>query len=134
MQAPARRWSSILALLLLAAGCGSSSPATPSTPPVTDTLTGTLDPTNLNAHTFTASAGGTATITLVSLDPPVQAVGIGLGAVTNGNCSLQVTNSPFTAGAIWETTLAGAGQYCVAIYDIGFLTQSETYSIKVVHP
>ncbi|MFI5177995.1 MAG: hypothetical protein ACHQO8_05515 [Vicinamibacterales bacterium] len=123
----------MFSFIFWAGACGSS-PTTPSTPPVSETLTGTLSPTNSNVHQFSAAAGGTLTITLVSLTPPVTAVGLGLGAVSNGSCTLQYTNTPFTAGAIWTTTLAGQGTYCLVIYDIGYLTQDESYSIKIDHP
>jgi len=136
MPLPARRPAWVLlvcALFAWSAACGIT-PSSPSAPPVTDTLTGVLSPTNLNAHQFSASAGGDVTITLVTLTPPVTAVGMGIGAVSNGSCSIQFTNSPFVAGEVWQTSLAASGTYCIAIYDIGYLTQNENYSITVVHP
>lgn len=123
----------IIALVLWTAACGSS-PAAPSVPLVTDTLTGTLSPTNANAHTLNAAAAGTLTITLNTLAPAVPAVGMGIGVVSNSTCSLQFTNSPFNVGAVWNANLGGSGTFCVVIYDIGLLTQDTTYSITVVHP
>jgi hypothetical protein len=131
------RAMALIALVLWTAACGSSSaPAAPTPPPTTttDTLTGTLSPTNANAHTLNAAAAGTMTLTLNSLTPAVPAVGLGIGVVSNGSCSLQFTNSPFSAGSTWTANLGGSGTFCVVIYDIGLLTQDTTYSITVVHP
>ena len=128
------RATALVALILWTAACGSSSSTAPSAPPVTDTLTGTLGATNANAHQLSASTGGTLTITLTTLTPAVAAVGMGIGVVSNGQCSLQFTNSPFVVGNVWNASLAGGGTFCVVIYDIGYLTQDETYSITVVHP
>ncbi len=125
----------LVALILWTAACGSSSPAAPSSPPVTDTLTGTLSPTNANAHALNAAAAGAVTITLTTLTPAVPAVGLGVGVIANdGTCSVQLTNSPAAQGTVWNTTVTGSGGFCVVIYDIGLLTQAETYSITVVHP
>lgn len=128
------RATALVALMLWTAACGSSNPTAPSAPPVTDTLTGTLTATTANAHQLSASTGGTLTITLTTLTPAVSAVGMGIGVVSNGQCSLQFTNSPFAAGNVWNASLASGGTFCVVIYDIGLLTQDETYSITVVHP
>ena len=129
-----RRLVSLVTLGLLTAACGSN-PSSPSTPPVTDTLTGTLSPTNLNAHPFNVSAAGNLTITLTSLTPPVTAVGLGVGQVSNNQCqNVQSYPAPFTQGLVWNTALDASGTYCVAIWDIGYLIQNENYTITVVHP
>jgi len=116
------------------AGCGSS-PAAPSKEQVTDTLTGTLNATNTNVHTFTATGSGDIILTLDRLDPtPTITIGIGLGTVSNGSCSLQFANETFRVGTVWTNGVGSAGSYCVAVYDIGNLTQPVTYSITLVHP
>jgi hypothetical protein len=122
-----------LALAILTAACGSN-PTAPSQP-ITETLAGSLSIGNANFHVFTTSGSGELTLTLNSLDPTASiAVGVGLGTVTNGACALQFTNEGFQVGAVWTNTIAGAGSYCVAIYDIGRLTQPVTYSMTLVHP
>ena len=130
-----RKLGSLVTLGLLTAACGSN-PSSPSTPTVTDTLTGTLSPSNLNAHPFNVSAAGNVTITLTTLTPPVTAVGIGLGSVSNNQCQnvQSYPNGPFTQGLAWTLAVSSSGTYCVAIYDIGYLIQNENYTITVVHP
>jgi hypothetical protein len=125
----------LIALIFLTTACGGSSPpAAPAPPPVTDTLQGTLSVTNANTHQLNAAAAGALTITLNSVTPAVPAVGMAIGVVSNGQCSVQFTNSPFTVGTVWNANLGGAGTFCVVIYDIGFLTQDVNYTITVVHP
>lgn len=123
-----------IALVLSTAACGGSSPAAPALPAITDSLQGTLSPTNANSHQLNAAGAGPLTVTLTALSPAVSAVGMGIGVVSSGNCTLQFTNSPFSVGNVWNASLAGAGTFCIVIYDIGFLTQDTSYTISVVHP
>jgi hypothetical protein len=130
-----RRAASVLLVALLAwlAGCGSN-PSSASPPETTDTDSGVLSPNNVNVNSFTTSASGNVTITLVTLNPPVTAVGVGLGVVSNGSCTIQYTNTSFTTGTVWQTSVNSAGLYCVAIYDIGYLVQNTNYTITIMHP
>ncbi|HKW01329.1 MAG TPA: hypothetical protein VJN96_16010 [Vicinamibacterales bacterium] len=124
----------LIALISWTTACGSSSPAAPDLPLVTDNLQGTLSPTNANTHQLNSAGAGSLTVTLTSVTPTVPAVGMGIGVVTNGNCTLQFTNSPFTVGTVWNANVGGAGTFCIVIYDIGLLTQDVSYTITVVHP
>ena len=122
-----------LILALLAPACGSN-PTAPSQP-ITENVGGSLEVGNANYHPFTISRSGDFSVTLNSLDPTSSAtVGIGLGTFTNNVCTLQFTNNGFRVGAVYTNSLSGAGAYCVAIYDIGQLTQTVTYSMTIVHP
>ncbi|HET9371464.1 MAG TPA: hypothetical protein VFO19_14490 [Vicinamibacterales bacterium] len=122
-----------LALAIVTAACGSN-PTAPSQP-VTESLGGSLATGNANYHTFTTKGSGDLSLTLNSIDPTASVtVGVGLGTVSNGACTLQFVNEGFIVGAVWSNTITGAGTYCVAIYDIGQLTQTVTYSMTLVHP
>ena len=93
--------------------------------PITENVGGSLDVGNANYHPFTISRSGDFSVTLNSLDPTSSAtVGVGLGTFTNSVCTLQFTNNGFRVGAVYTNSLSGAGAYCVAIYDIGNLTQT----------
>lgn len=126
----------VIALLTVSsAACGSA--AAPSAP-ITETLTGVVPPASLAFNIFSASAGGDITITLTGLDPLSGiSVGIGLGvATTTGtpSCSLAYSQEGLKVGAVWTTSLSNKGSYCVAVYDIGQVTQNVSYSLKVTHP
>jgi hypothetical protein len=122
-----------LALLASSVGCGSS-PTAPGQP-VTDTFPGVLPAGNTNIYTFTTTAGGSITITLVSLSPVVT-VEVNLGAVVNGGCNVEYANTGFTMGTQWVTSVNLAGTYCFSIDDLNLnnAPATLTYTFTVLHP
>jgi hypothetical protein len=49
-------------------------------------------------------------------------------------CSLTSTSPTTLAGTIPHITVSGTpGKYCVEIYDVGNLTSTATFSIKITH-
>lgn len=129
-----RRRAALLAILtstVALSGCGTTAPSAS----VTETFNGVLVPTASTWHVFTTSGGGDLSITLSSMTPLSGiTVGVGLGVAANNACNLQYTQEGFRVGAVWTTSLSNKGSYCVAIYDVGQVSQNVTYSMKVTHP
>ncbi|MDP2390501.1 MAG: hypothetical protein Q8N52_09270 [Acidobacteriota bacterium] len=127
-----------LPLLLAVSACDSvldNIPTTPDPVTVTETFTGTLNINGAATHTFFTSATGAVTATLTSLGetPPVQ-VGLSVGTYAGSSCSLIITNDKAVVTSVVTgvvTTLGGS--LCVRIYDVGSLTESVPYEIRVEH-
>jgi len=125
-------------LLLVSAGCDSvidSIPTTPDPVTVTETFTGSININGAATHPFFTTATGavTATVTALGEDPP-SAIGISLGTYAGSTCSLVLTNDKAVVTSVVSgvvTTLGGS--LCVRIYDVGSLTQSASYEIRVEH-
>jgi hypothetical protein len=131
----------VLALPLALAGAGcqdginTNFPTTPDPVPVTETFSGSLTINGAATHTFSTLATGTVTATLMSLgeNPPSQ-VGLSLGTWAGSTCSLVLTNDKAVVTSVVTGTVTTlAGSLCVRIYDVGSLTASVPYEIKVDH-
>jgi len=128
----------LLPLLLTVSACENefdNIPTTPDPVTVTETFSGTININGAATHTFFTSATGAVTATLTSLgeNPPAQ-VGFSVGTFAGSSCSLIITNdkavvTSVVAGVV--TTLGGS--LCVRIYDVGSLTESVPYEIRVEH-
>jgi hypothetical protein len=127
---------------LLTAACGNNSATTPTTPtgPSTEVFSGTLDVQGSSFYSFTTTTSGQVSITLASLvatqpGPALNKVlGLGVGAPLGTDCN--VTSSVNTAPALTAqlaSTLAPA-TYCARVYDIGNLTASVNFTVRIVHP
>ncbi|MDP2056050.1 MAG: hypothetical protein Q8L75_20640 [Acidobacteriota bacterium] len=127
-----------LPLLLAVSACDSvidNIPTTPDPVTVTETFTGSLNINGAATHTFFTSATGAVTATLTSLgdNPPAQ-VGFSVGTFAGSSCSLLITNDKAVVTSVVTgvvTTLGGS--LCVRIYDVGSLTESVPYEIRVEH-
>ncbi|MDP2319119.1 MAG: hypothetical protein Q8O42_07275 [Acidobacteriota bacterium] len=127
-----------LPLLLAVSACDSvldNIPTTPDPVTVTETFTGTININGAATHTFFTSATGAVTATLTSLgeNPPEQ-VGLSVGTYAGSSCSLLITNDKAVVTSVVTgvvTTLGGS--LCVRIYDVGSLTESVPYEIRVEH-
>jgi hypothetical protein len=116
----------IVGVLALTAGaCGSDNTSTtPSTPPPapgTTTFTATLAPGGTVMHTFTASAVGAATVTLISTGPPSTLLGLGIGipGANIGGCDLTKTVQALPGSTPQLTASVEAGSYCAGAFDVG---------------
>ena len=142
------RLAALLAVVVLAfvvAACdnsdggGSATAPTPAAATITETFTGTLAPQTLNPHNFTVAVNGTVVITLTAVGPPATiTVGLGLGVPSGGTCSLSLGSGTFgstQASATPQINFTGvpAATFCVAIYDVGNLSNPVDYSITVAH-
>jgi hypothetical protein len=127
--------SCCLAAVLAVSGCGSSTPAAPTTPGTltTETFTGTLPTGGGMIHNFTTATVGTATITLVSLSPQAAiTMGLAFGNASAAGCTPTTNVQTAMVGFVFSGTLS-PGNYCVAIYDVGNLTGPEDYNITAAH-
>jgi hypothetical protein len=140
----------VLALSVVTAACGDEgdpgivqpdvNPAT-----VTETFTGTLSVQNVSSHSFIISRSGRITITLTAVTPPPTSegpsspeVGIGIGIPSGLTCALNLgngTTATVTAGSTPQISgIVIPGTFCVAVYDVGNLTETVDYAVAVAHP
>jgi hypothetical protein len=133
----------LAAVGLLTAACGNDSSATtPTTPagPSTEVFSGTLDVQGSSFYSFTTATSGQVSITLASLvatqpGPALNSVmGLAVGSPLGTDCNVtsSVTATPgLTAQLV--STLSPA-TYCARVYDIGNLTASVNFTVRIVHP
>jgi hypothetical protein len=132
-----------VAAALLAAGCSSgddpssSLPVGPSSPLVTENFSGTVQIGSSDAHPFTVIASGfQITVNLTTAGPPSTiTMGVGVGSPASGSCQL-LTGGSTSAAAGPTPQLTGnisAGQYCLAVFDIGNQSAPITYTVVVNH-
>jgi len=127
-----------------AAGCGNDTTTSPTTTEVSrgsEVFGGTLGIGDSQFWSFTAVSPGTTDVTLVSLRPAGNltttfntVVGLGLGTPQATDCAL--SNATNTApGLKTQLTVAtNSSTYCIKIADVGNLTTTVDYTIRVVHP
>jgi hypothetical protein len=128
----------LCAAALAASAC--SDPALPPTPTpvaptVLDTFTGTLLQFGTNSHPFAVQAIGGIKISVTSIDPSAAlGVGIGTPSTASGSCLVltQVTTVA-SAGVQISGNATIAGNFCVAVSDVGNLVEPVNYTITVLH-
>ena len=139
----------VLAVLaaITAAGCGKdTTTTTPTTTSTTDirnneTFSASLSVGQSQFYSFSTISPGTTDVTLISIRPagsiattlsPV--VGLGLGQPQGTDCALSnaTTTTPGLKSQLTVTT--NISVYCVKIADVGNLTGTVDYTIRVVHP
>ncbi|MCU1384556.1 MAG: hypothetical protein JWL71_3253 [Acidobacteria bacterium] len=134
--------------LLAGAGCSTAdsssgtSPAAllataPSTPLVTETFSGTVQPGSNDSHPFTVTSDGfQITLAMTAAGPPATiAEGLGIGQVVSGSCQL-LSGGFGTFTPSITPQLAGtipAGSYCAMVYDVGNQSAAITYTVIVQH-
>ena len=130
----------LVAIALLAGGCGTSTTTdttTTTTPAVTVTeaFNGTLTLNGAQTYSFTATAGGTVTVTLTSVTPDTTAIlGLALGTWNGTSCQIVISNDNAIQGSNVTGTATAAGNFCVRVYDAaGTLPNPETFSVSIVH-
>jgi len=118
---------------LLGGGSSSSSSSSTST---TDTFTGSLAPSGSVGFTFSVASAGTVAVTLASITPAANGpLGLGIGPVANGTCTIVNSTSGATAsGTAQLSAMENAGNYCVRVSDAGTLSTTSTVIVAVMHP
>jgi hypothetical protein len=118
-----------LALLACAACSGGSSSGTTTTPsspplaPTNETFTGTVSVGGSDIHQFVVKlSNGLVAATLTAAGPPPTiAMGLGIGTIVTGTCSLLAGGS-IIATASTTPQLSGtnfqSGTYCIAVFDV----------------
>src|SRR5262249_144938 len=135
----------LLALALGLAGCNDSNtttptppptPTPPSTPTKTEPFSGTLNRNGGVTFPFTATAGGTVTVTLSSLSPDsTLQIGLSLGSWTGSACQIVIANDAAAQSAVVTGTVTSAPSLCARVYDAAAkVATSVDFSISVAHP
>lgn len=124
--------------LLFAGACSgeiANIPTTPDPVTVTETFSGTVNINGAATHTFYTSATGSVTATLTSLgENPPGLIGLSMGTLSGSTCMIVLANDrAVVTSVITGTVTTLSGSLCVRIYDVGSLTESVPYEIKVEH-
>ncbi len=119
------------------AACGSSTPVA-ATPTITETFNGTIQAQGSDTHTFNVTSYGEVDITLTAAGPPPTiTIGLAIGAVTSGACSVGSIAQGSTQAQTtpqWVNNLS-IGAYCVTVFDAGNVgTTPISYTVTVLHP
>jgi hypothetical protein len=111
-------------------------PTPPATPTVTETFSGTLTMNGATTFPFTATAGGTVTLTLTSLAPDATlTIGLSLGTWTGSACQIVLANDAAAQAATISGTVTSAASLCARVYDpAAKVTAPMTFTVTILHP
>jgi hypothetical protein len=131
----------LLGVAAISAACGDSTTTspTPVTGDMTQLFSGTLPVRGSNFYSFTLSQAGTVELTLasVTLDGrgSTLTTAIGLGSGTPNGTDCDITNSVTTSPSLKAQlrTAMGPGIYCVRVADVGNLTTSVNFTVRIVN-
>ena len=140
----------ILSLLMAAAAasalaCGAGvSPSDPTSvtagSEIAEVFTGSLDKQGSSFYSFPVATAGPVNVTLVSLStstsgrPPQTAVmRLGFGVPAGTACEVTATAAASPALQAQFTRQSAAGTFCVEIRDIGNLTGTTTFVVRIAH-
>jgi hypothetical protein len=129
----------LLAVCTMTSCSKNDSPTTPTpTSPTTSSFSSELRPGSSVARTFTTTQPGTITATLISIAPASPPVGLGIGIPDGGvsGCTLSTSVNivPGSPATPLTATVDTVGPYCVALYDLGTLTDTVNFEITIVYP
>jgi len=128
----------VLAVAFAGAGCDpqtTNTPTTPTTPTTTtESFAGSVSVNGAVTFQFVTASSGYVQATLKTLTPDVVAIGLALGTWNGVTCQAVLINDQAAAGITVTGSVAAASLLCVRIYDIGQLTQPNTFEITVIHP
>jgi len=137
--------AAILCAVAVSACGSSSSPTIPSTPTVTNTevLSGSVAPGGTTIVTFVVSANGTASLTLLALASgggPLFApalttpINVAIGTLNSDSTCTPVAQAALTSQLTPQLNAALVmGNGCVQVTDLGNLTTTATFTVRVVH-
>ncbi len=138
----------VLCVLLLAgviAGCGGSTPTSPtsteSTTPAEATITedfnAVLPVGGARFYSFTVAVYGTVNVTLASVGgsfvPSTVMLHIGLGQPEGTDCTVTTTITTAAGSTPQLTNTFQPGVYCVRVTDLGNLFAPATFSVVIAH-
>jgi len=142
----------VVAVAVLVSACDDnnnfSTPIGPTTPPtvLTETFSGTLLKNAAYTHTFTVTDSGDVSVFLLqSVDPAhpennAIPIGVSLGTWNGVSCSVVIASDsimPVNTDNPSQGRLTGrataAGNLCVRVYDVGFVTGSASYELLIDH-
>jgi hypothetical protein len=138
-----RRFAAVCLVLALAAfgaaGCDdeTDTPTTPDTPAptVTESFSGTLNRNGAVTFSFSVSASGQVTATLVELSSSTVPVSLILGNWNGTTCQVVLANDNAVQGTFVTGAMSAAGSLCVRLSDAsGNLEAGVIFKVDVVHP
>jgi hypothetical protein len=132
----------VASLAFAGAGCSATTttPTTPTTPtlplePVTESFAGSITTNGAVTFQFLVKQSGLIQATLKSLSPDSAiAVGLALGTWNGEICQVVLANDQATLGFGVTGSVSTAATLCLRIYDIGQLTQPNSFELTVIHP
>jgi hypothetical protein len=123
---------------MFAWGCGGT--PTSSTPTTyeqhTETFSGTMGPGETKAFHFTVTNPGSLDAAISALSPVATlTMGLQLGVwnATDQTCSKAISSDVAALNLAMSGTPQAAGEYCVAIYDVGNVQDSTDFTLTVLH-
>jgi hypothetical protein len=128
----------VIALPMAAAACGDddlpTAPTAPTPTAITETFENSINVNGARTHQFRVETTGSVSAVLTAVSPEGTTVGLSIGtfATTTGTCTTSIDRNPAVQG---NTVVGNAsvGDFCVRVYDAGFLTESASYTITVTH-
>jgi hypothetical protein len=125
-----------------AAGCNDNNNTTVTNPTptptptiVTEVFSGSLNMNGATTFPFSATAGGTVTVTLTTLSPDATLpIGLSLGTWTGSACQVVIANDNAAQTAAISGTVTSAASLCVRVYDVGKVTSPVDFTVTVGHP
>ena len=122
-------------LLGLAACGGTTQDATPApTTTITEPFSGAISKNGSVTFNFNVTVPGTITVTLTSLAPvSTLAVGMILGTWDGSVCTAALSDDNTKVNDQVVGSTATGGAFCVRVYDVGNLTDTEQIAITVAH-
>jgi hypothetical protein len=122
-----------MAALCGALGCGSSTPTSASATINEPPLTGTLGVSGEASIPFNVTKTGTVILDVTQFTPQNNIpLGVGLGQLTTSGCLIEAQETVTVNDPVSFTGIT-AGSYCAAIYDIGYVTEDNTFTFTVTH-
>lgn len=125
-------------VMLVAVGCGDSSPVTPNKEPII--YTGELASLGTESHDLGLERSGTVSIELTelralfvrldSINPTPLRIGVGIGAFNEAGICVPTIRPTFTEG-LKRTVLLGSAANCLSVFDNGTLPPSSLVSYQV---
>jgi hypothetical protein len=112
----------------------------PDFPRSTESFTGTFGMDETSEHPFTLTNPGDVDMEITSLEPvSTLTVGLGIGSWDESQetpCSIFASDNRVNVGSTLFSGNLAAGDYCVAIGDVGnvFPDATVTYTVDVTHP
>ena len=99
-------------------------------------FSGTVTPQGFTSHSFSVNKTGEISVKITAL-APLNNVPLGIlwaQATSDGSCVAVIQSGVGNLGVPAITGQIFSGNYCVLVYDLGILSEAETYTIVVSHP
>jgi len=130
----------VAALSVGAAGCdpetvNEGSPIPTPTVPVTESFSGSIGVNGAQTFAFQALSSGFVQATIKTFGPETaMKVGFSIGTYNGITCAQILTNDEARQGITITGSVATAAALCVRLYDVGQLSQVNSFEITVIHP